>query len=263
MSKASEHDLREGSKPEVNELLELAKAAQEPKCDECGAGVGRPKCPLELPPNECPRHEPAIRWRKNRRKFTDAALAQLTAILEENQRLKDYIASLPANWDEDSSLETWFPLTAEELKRTKAENQRLAKENIELEEILEGERSKVADGVAAIHKVLRQHGWLQHGRGPYAFSDDQWYQEFAIVCDNIRNALNPLEKIAGNLTKCPIDWKIVVSARTDWKARAEAAEGRLEKMREVLRKIRDYDSLGADPLYCCAIRQFVEAALAE
>ena len=30
-------------------------------------------------------------------------------------------ACLPANWLEDSSLDTWFPLTAEELKRKKAE----------------------------------------------------------------------------------------------------------------------------------------------
>jgi hypothetical protein len=29
---------------------------------------------------------------------------------------------LPADWEKDSSLETWFPLTAEELKRTNAEN---------------------------------------------------------------------------------------------------------------------------------------------
>lgn len=33
--------------------------------------------------------------------------------------------SLPADWFEDSSLETWFPLTAEEMKRTKAENLKL------------------------------------------------------------------------------------------------------------------------------------------
>lgn len=32
---------------------------------------------------------------------------------------------LPANWFEDSSLETWFPLTADELARTKASNTRL------------------------------------------------------------------------------------------------------------------------------------------
>lgn len=41
------------------------------------------------------------------------------------QTAQDYIDYLPANWCEDSSLETWFPLTAEELKRTKAEKDAL------------------------------------------------------------------------------------------------------------------------------------------
>jgi hypothetical protein len=33
------------------------------------------------------------------------------------------LLSLPADWTEDSSLETWFPFTAEELKRIKEENE--------------------------------------------------------------------------------------------------------------------------------------------
>lgn len=40
-------------------------------------------------------------------------------------------ATLPAKWHEDSSLETWFPLTAEELKRTKAECATIRKERDE------------------------------------------------------------------------------------------------------------------------------------
>jgi hypothetical protein len=40
--------------------------------------------------------------------------------------------ALPADWFEDSSLETWFPLTAEELKRTKEENVKLKSELAEL-----------------------------------------------------------------------------------------------------------------------------------
>jgi hypothetical protein len=48
----------------------------------------------------------------------------LGAACENRQALQDQIdraGNLPANWKEDSSLETWFPLTAEELARTKAE----------------------------------------------------------------------------------------------------------------------------------------------
>lgn len=35
--------------------------------------------------------------------------------------VEQYLKTLPANWHEDSSLETWFPITAEELKRLKDE----------------------------------------------------------------------------------------------------------------------------------------------
>jgi hypothetical protein len=38
---------------------------------------------------------------------------------------KDYISRLPADWFEDSSLEKWFPLTAEELTRVKRERDEL------------------------------------------------------------------------------------------------------------------------------------------
>jgi hypothetical protein len=39
--------------------------------------------------------------------------------------LTEYIKSLPADWHADSSLETWFPLTSEELTRLRQENQTL------------------------------------------------------------------------------------------------------------------------------------------
>lgn len=47
------------------------------------------------------------------------ALTEISRILEAN------IEYLPADWLEDSSLETWFPLTAEELKRVKRERDTL------------------------------------------------------------------------------------------------------------------------------------------
>ena len=42
---------------------------------------------------------------------------------------KDYIARLPADWFKDSSLETWFPLTAEELKRLRMEVETLRRQS--------------------------------------------------------------------------------------------------------------------------------------
>ncbi len=39
--------------------------------------------------------------------------------------VEQYLKTLAANWHKDSSLETWFPITAEELRRLRAENEAL------------------------------------------------------------------------------------------------------------------------------------------
>lgn len=41
--------------------------------------------------------------------------------LAEIERLEKELASLPAKWSQDSSLETWFPLTSEELENLRKE----------------------------------------------------------------------------------------------------------------------------------------------
>ena len=45
---------------------------------------------------------------------------------------EQYVAALPANWFTDSALETWFPLTAEERRRERAELDALREENAAL-----------------------------------------------------------------------------------------------------------------------------------
>src|SRR5690606_9397861 len=56
----------------------------------------------------------------------------IRALLEERDQLaaalaaaQQRIACLPADWREDSSLETWFPITAEEIESLRTENARL------------------------------------------------------------------------------------------------------------------------------------------
>lgn len=44
---------------------------------------------------------------------------------EDREKLNRSPFNWPADWNKDSSLETWFPLTAEELTRIKAENAKL------------------------------------------------------------------------------------------------------------------------------------------
>jgi hypothetical protein len=62
-----------------------------------------------------------------------------TATKAEIEEMAQKLLSLPADWQEDSSLETWFPLTAEELKRTKEEKNQLIKELKEFDKIIDEE----------------------------------------------------------------------------------------------------------------------------
>jgi len=102
-------------------------------------------------------------------------------------------------------------------------------ENAELVEILEGERTKVSEGVASVRNAVIHRDWLTEGRGPYEWDDDRWHSEFAAAAKEILDALAPLAVIAGDLSKCPKDWRQVASARKDWKAELAALRLRLEQ----------------------------------
>lgn len=55
------------------------------------------------------------------------------SILAELEMLRRKVEALPGDWLEDSSLETWFPLTAQKLEELRAEVERLRAENAELQ----------------------------------------------------------------------------------------------------------------------------------
>jgi chromosome segregation ATPase len=59
----------------------------------------------------------------------DSALTALKGdyerLEEKNAKLTEELAAYPADWLTDSSLKTWFPLTAEEVEKLKAEIQKL------------------------------------------------------------------------------------------------------------------------------------------
>lgn len=75
-------------------------------------------------------------------------LAILSRSLEgRGGELDAYIKTLPAEWHEDSSLETWFPLTAEELKRKTGELDALRRERHE-------KVAEVQRGEAAAHEDM-------------------------------------------------------------------------------------------------------------
>ena len=61
---------------------------------------------------------------------------------EDREKLNRSPANLPADWSQDSSLETWFPLTAEELTRTKADVERFRLDGEREVALYKGERDR-------------------------------------------------------------------------------------------------------------------------
>jgi hypothetical protein len=53
------------------------------------------------------------------------------SLLDRVEQAENKLARLPADWEKDSSLESWFPLTAETLKRLQSELELLRKEREE------------------------------------------------------------------------------------------------------------------------------------
>ena len=68
-------------------------------------------------------------------------LSRLSLVEQLQQQVaeqKKYIVSLPADWHENSSLETWFPITAEILKRAEAEADKAKGERDEWQSVAKG-----------------------------------------------------------------------------------------------------------------------------
>lgn len=107
------------------------------------------------------------------------------------------------------------------VERLKAE---LAAERDRLKRIIESDRTKVCDGVNALKGVIASRRWLTEGRGPYAWDDDRYRQEFRDAADAIVKALGPLETLAGNLKDSPTTTDEVLAARKD----LEGENGRLK-----------------------------------
>lgn len=87
---------------------------------------------------------------------------------------------------------------------------------------LERDRTRVAEGVVAVKRVLEGYSWLTEGRGPYAHDDDRWRDEFGNAIREIGEALEPLRLIGRDLTDCPTLWADVQAARKGLAALAQA-----------------------------------------
>jgi len=94
----------------------------------------------------------------------------------------------------------------------------------ELEAVIESDRSKLADAVTQIHKVLDGKFWLTEGRGSYTWDDDRYRQEFHDAAVDLLAAIKSIEKLAADLSNSPKTSDAVHAARLDKDARISRLE---------------------------------------
>ena len=75
--------------------------------------------------------------------------------------------------------------------------------------------------VRVIDEEITGRMWLLEGRGSYEWDDDRYRQEFGWAVHALQEKLEPLRKIAGDLTNCPETEKGVDSVRKMEAALAE------------------------------------------
>ena len=91
----------------------------------------------------------------------------------------------------------------------------IAEELGRLRRVIERDRSEVAQGVTAIKRVIASRVWVREGRGPAAYDDDLWMAEFSDAMDEVEVALQPLSRVASDLTDCPRNNAEVQRARRE------------------------------------------------
>lgn len=82
-----------------------------------------------------------------------------------------------------------------------------------LQRIIERDRTMVAEKLTAARKTLNSYDWLIEGRGSYEWDDDRWHLEFKYACDAIEKELEPLKRIAGDMSDSPTSCEEVKLAR--------------------------------------------------
>jgi len=133
----------------------------------------------------------------------------------------------------DSEVEGAYLSCADELEQALAD---APTEPHPAEMALEHDRTLVAECVTRIKKELESYQWLTEGRGSYEWDDDRWMEEFKTARKAIREALEPMVKIAADWSNCPKKWDDVQKARaaapqSDWVEWIEPA-------------------IDSDPVYC-------------
>lgn len=102
---------------------------------------------------------------------------------------------------------------AEQIVREHNERDALAKERDDAWAANERNRTRVADAITAITKVLRGREWLASTRGCYEFDDDTYQKEFGWAMEEIHKSVDGLRSVAADWSHCPKTDAAVKSAR--------------------------------------------------
>jgi hypothetical protein len=142
---------------------------------------------------------------------------------EEYQRLMDMVKSAPV---ENPPYSFHYQRIAEIERISRAE-----RDNAELKCANELDRRSLWAVIRAIDEEITGRMWIIEGRGSYEWDDAQYQKEFGWAIHAIQEKLEPLRKMAHDLTNCPENEKGVNSVRKleqDNKALRERVE-RYEK----------------------------------
>ena len=97
--------------------------------------------------------------------------------------------------------------------RTPAPGSAGVAEELSAAQLIERDRSKLADGLAKLWQVLDSREWLGEGRGPYEWDDDRYRDEFTATAAEIRQAVQGLHEVARDWTGCPKTSAEIAAAR--------------------------------------------------
>jgi hypothetical protein len=99
------------------------------------------------------------------------------------------------------------------------------------EQQLEFDRTTCHNFINALDAALDGRFWLTEGRGSYSWDDDRYRAEFHDAAVALRSILDPMRKMAKNLSSRLPTTEAVMKARVDLEHRAEAAERERDEAR--------------------------------